>query len=72
VKNLGGYKGEILRCTQNDKNCRLTAHWYKWCAVRTLHFYQPRQNLFWRYQVTINPIQRLYPGQTLIHPFHFP
>ena len=27
--NPYSYKGEILRYAQNDKNCRLTAHWYK-------------------------------------------
>jgi len=29
VKNLGGFKGEILRGAQNDKNSLLIAHWYK-------------------------------------------
>ena len=29
MKNLGGFKREILRCAQNDKNSLLIAHWYK-------------------------------------------
>jgi hypothetical protein len=28
VKNLGGFKGEILRCTQNDNKSFLIGHWY--------------------------------------------
>jgi len=28
VKNLSGFKGEILRCAQNDKNSLLIAPWY--------------------------------------------
>ena len=28
MKNLRGFKREILRCAQNDKNSLLIAHWY--------------------------------------------
>jgi hypothetical protein len=31
VKNLGGFKGEILRCGQKDKNSLLIARWYEVC-----------------------------------------
>ena len=29
VKPLGSFKGDILHCAQNDKNCGLIAHWDK-------------------------------------------
>jgi hypothetical protein len=29
VKNLGGFKREILRCAQNDKKSLLMALWYE-------------------------------------------
>ncbi|MBU4355925.1 MAG: hypothetical protein KJ822_11340, partial [Proteobacteria bacterium] len=29
-----GFKGEILRCAQNDKNSLLIAHWYEIAATR--------------------------------------